>query len=502
MARSHGDSPESDPVAMGQPPELDAPEQPAVSGNRVSWNQVEGAVGYRVRWRQVNEDWLEQEVPGGTQTTVDLAGLVAGVTYEVKVKALGDGLHESDSDWSDSYVWTVPPPTLTPSPTPTHTATPSPTPGKFAMPGGLAWHALEMKFSWNKVPGAPAASNYQPQLIRGAGKEPSTYRYTPSETTADFDRVTCDKGEDGSCWIRWRGINQWDELSVRACEAVVFVNNGYVCPETYANTRPGEWARLQVSEPQPEESAFKFTCPQDSDKPNVITWTGRYEYRESGTELLICPLMTVYLCSERPEVSGNDAAPLRALGEAILGQIPIASQGLSVIGVFDDVREWLDREGAYEDFRSRVELRSGNDPVRVTNPLLCVDKSRRLPAPVFLNDDDDREFLVSGNEVFVNWQFPLKFYSNRDTSFYVVEVRRGAGLRTENWSNGKPFRHCGVLFTQRFSRYRRVKQPTRYSFRPTTLRMRQGQRCASRFPTLAMENSFLMKANGHPASSG
>ncbi len=71
-----------------------------VSGSTVAWDAVEGAERYRLRWRLLGQDRQFVTVPA-KPTHYTFNGLLVGQTYEVKVRALGDGvLYENKGDWN------------------------------------------------------------------------------------------------------------------------------------------------------------------------------------------------------------------------------------------------------------------------------------------------------------------------------------------------------------------------------------------------------------------
>lgn len=69
----------------------------AVRGASLSWGAVPGVTGYAVSWRTGAGAWSTSNVAAPTSRTI--SGLVAGVRYEVKVKAVAGG---TSSAWSAS----------------------------------------------------------------------------------------------------------------------------------------------------------------------------------------------------------------------------------------------------------------------------------------------------------------------------------------------------------------------------------------------------------------
>ena len=92
----------------------------------VAWDAVEGATGYRLRWRLQGGDWLSTTL-SASQRAYQFAELQVGEPYEIQAQALGDGeVCEQEGDWSDLLPLTLLP-TDTPTFTPTNTATFTPT---------------------------------------------------------------------------------------------------------------------------------------------------------------------------------------------------------------------------------------------------------------------------------------------------------------------------------------------------------------------------------------
>ena len=67
------------------------------SAIELSWSAVEGATGYELQYKASNaEDWTSVAV-ASTETTLSVAGLERGTTYNFRLKALGDGETASNS---------------------------------------------------------------------------------------------------------------------------------------------------------------------------------------------------------------------------------------------------------------------------------------------------------------------------------------------------------------------------------------------------------------------
>ena len=93
---------------------------------RVGWDAVAGAAGYRLQWRPPGGDWLSATLPAEF-SAYQFAELQVGVTYEVRVQAIGDGVTcQEAGEWSDT-IEIVLLPTATPTDTPTNTPTFTPT---------------------------------------------------------------------------------------------------------------------------------------------------------------------------------------------------------------------------------------------------------------------------------------------------------------------------------------------------------------------------------------
>ena len=70
------------------------------SGTTVAWDDMTEAIGFRLRWNGDNGERHAQSLDGD-QTQFTLANLTAGVSYSVKVRALGDGvLFEDKGRWT------------------------------------------------------------------------------------------------------------------------------------------------------------------------------------------------------------------------------------------------------------------------------------------------------------------------------------------------------------------------------------------------------------------
>lgn len=96
----------------------------------VAWDTVEGAVGYRLRWRLQDGDWRSTTL-SASQRAYQFAELEVNAPYEIQAQALGDGeVCEVEGEWSDLLPLTLLPtdtPTATPTSTPTFTPTDTPT---------------------------------------------------------------------------------------------------------------------------------------------------------------------------------------------------------------------------------------------------------------------------------------------------------------------------------------------------------------------------------------
>ena len=73
---------------------LDAPTNINIDKRIVTWNAVENATGYSVRFANVEYETVEP--------AFDLHFHGDGGTYEIKVKAIGDGKSYCSSDWSEA----------------------------------------------------------------------------------------------------------------------------------------------------------------------------------------------------------------------------------------------------------------------------------------------------------------------------------------------------------------------------------------------------------------
>ena len=125
---------ETDPRALPAPANLRH-----VSIRAIAWDEVTGATGYRLRWRQLGGSWNYEPVNEPlTEHTIN--GLSVGSTYDVQVRALGDGAnYESKGPWSSVLPLTAGmPPTSTNTPTASDTPTATNSPTKTATPVATA----------------------------------------------------------------------------------------------------------------------------------------------------------------------------------------------------------------------------------------------------------------------------------------------------------------------------------------------------------------------------
>ena len=127
------DTPTPTPTMTPAPMQLPAPGNVRfISENTVAWDAVPGAVQYHVGWNPQGEGLTIITVSRSVTQFTD-TDMSAGVTYEVKVRAMGDGeVYEITGDWSAILRLTLatatPTATDTPTPTPTVTNTPRPRP--------------------------------------------------------------------------------------------------------------------------------------------------------------------------------------------------------------------------------------------------------------------------------------------------------------------------------------------------------------------------------------
>ena len=86
-------------------PILEHPKKISVENNLISWNQIENATGYKIA---VNRDEKETSA-----TLFDLSEFTESKSYNVRIRASGNQIKHSDSDWSQSVtVIRLPAPTL------------------------------------------------------------------------------------------------------------------------------------------------------------------------------------------------------------------------------------------------------------------------------------------------------------------------------------------------------------------------------------------------------
>ena len=87
---------------------LARPKIRGVNGALVGWAPVEGAVGYRLRWSKPSGNRTFKTV-SGTTYVYTMTNLDSGATYEVQVRALGDGTnYAKKSKWSKKKTFTAP----------------------------------------------------------------------------------------------------------------------------------------------------------------------------------------------------------------------------------------------------------------------------------------------------------------------------------------------------------------------------------------------------------
>ena len=110
-------------LAQGSLPQMPAPEDLCSRGNTLSWQAVDGASGYRVRWRIPGQPWhLTDVLPA--DTSYDLQDLQANAEYEFQVQALAADRTVRHSSRGSSLRATADEPD-TSTPVPTASATPS-----------------------------------------------------------------------------------------------------------------------------------------------------------------------------------------------------------------------------------------------------------------------------------------------------------------------------------------------------------------------------------------
>ena len=150
---------------------LPQPDPPQVNGRTVSWNAVENAAGYRLRWRQTDQRWstarqLETETIRLRFTPIEIP---AGQWNYVQVQALSaDPERWENSPWSEAVRISVRlPPSATPNttfkPTPeSHTST-TPTPRFLPPPENV--HLREgYRLCWDHDTTAPYY-DYKPSYV-------------------------------------------------------------------------------------------------------------------------------------------------------------------------------------------------------------------------------------------------------------------------------------------------------------------------------------------------
>ena len=101
---------------------LDRPTNLQFSGDTLSWDAVENAGSYRLRWRAGNVQWDSANIPS-SQTSYNFSALPLNVSHTVQVRARADNSgNYLNSFWSSAFtIQRTPTPTATTAPTNTLT---------------------------------------------------------------------------------------------------------------------------------------------------------------------------------------------------------------------------------------------------------------------------------------------------------------------------------------------------------------------------------------------
>ncbi len=136
--------------------------------NSVAWNAVAGAVNYNLNYRPSGEDW--KNIKRVSQTSFQLKDPIPHRDYQVRVRALGDGVdYQWTGLWSD-IVTLHRRPTNTPLPPP-----PTSTPAPRQLQAPTLRYVSDTTFAWSSVEGA---IDYLVSIIGGQSAVVGSTQYT------------------------------------------------------------------------------------------------------------------------------------------------------------------------------------------------------------------------------------------------------------------------------------------------------------------------------------
>ena len=271
---------------------LPQPDPPQVNGRTVSWNAVENAAGYRLRWRRSDQNW--NQAPrldtSATHHTFSTAELPDGAAYRVQVRALsGDRAQRDNSPWSDAADLTAtvpatatPMPTATLTPTLTHTPTDTPTPTATTTPTLTATPADRLKpvtgLRFLPSNGAGLGTFQWDLLPKPDGEFHRTFqvRYRPHDA-AQWQSEAGFYGVFNLMQVRdWSPYVPW-QVQVRAVDE----------EQPHLN---GEWSAVATMQPLPRPTAtytpsptHTFTATPPHSPTPTFTHTPTYTYTPTFT---------------------------------------------------------------------------------------------------------------------------------------------------------------------------------------------------------------------------
>ena len=356
---------------------LQAPDKPTASGNTAAWNVVPGATGYRLRWRRGNEDWHNPVTMDVSQRSYEIAGLEAGVQYDVEVRALGDDLYNSDSDWSDHLILTLPAPgELT----------------KLNTPTNLSWMPNEL--SWHKVSHATEAEHYYAEYRSDGQDCRGKSNFGPTKSDILYDTIIC---EGDRCLKRFYNACRGGQFIVKAQNV-----SGYL---------DSEEATLVASQHSVSDVLILDELCDEHDGGSrdfeLKTTSGPYEYQEERWDgqrgPSICTKMMQLICYDR-----NSAAATQAASELVGIAVNLRTSYSGPISTF--LGTWSTR------MTNLIVSRNLLDSIALpdvgwgfldTDEIWCVDRDDPYPTPVI---STDYVFTPPNRWVIVKWRGESDFY--------------------------------------------------------------------------------------------
>ena len=272
----------------------------------------------------------------------------------------------------------------------------------------------------------------------------------PGATPVGHNRVECDEGSGGRCWIRW-GLDRtvpWI-LSVKACEGKEEIPNapGLVrCIANPVNYRSSAEASLVVPAiltptaiPSTQPVGNCDTTLQGA-QYHLIAVESFVEYREpediGGT--FVCARWSQTLCIKRALV--GDPEWIGDFGEFMYGQIPYIGWAVS-IGIFirDIALKVLTEPHESDNPGYKAQIDAGEiypqtDSAKLYNISPCVVHNKSLPPPQFTTFDSGEKagkkyWFDESGDLHFSWIPSYIDYREADEQwgYYEVEI------------NGTPF---------------------------------------------------------------